>query len=29
MLNQHPDIVESAVLPVQDTKKGEVVKASR
>ena len=27
ILNQHPDIVESAVIPVQDTKKGEVVKA--
>jgi long-chain acyl-CoA synthetase len=27
MLNQHPDVLESAVIPVQDTKKGEVVKA--
>lgn len=27
ILNQHPDVVESAVIPVQDARKGEVVKA--
>jgi len=27
LLNQHPDVEESAVIPVKDEKKGEVVKA--
>ena len=27
MMNQHPDVAESAVIPVEDSRKGEVVKA--